>query len=273
MKKTVLITGSSTGIGKECALYFHKKGWQVVATMRNPETRTTELHGIENIDLIHLDVTNIDSIRSAIAYAKEKFGTIDVIVNNAGYAVLGLFEATNREQAESQFNTNVFGPLDVIREVIPVLREQKCGIIINTTSVGGRIAVPMYSLYNSTKWALEGFSEALSYELRPFNIKVKVVEPGFTKTDFYGRSMDITTKEGLEMYDAYVSTTQKNLEKPAKKGSHPSVIAKTIFKAASDGSWKFRYPTGAGARYILLMRKCLPDRLFRFVLRMNMSQK
>ena len=189
MKKTVIITGASSGIGLETALIFFEKGWNVVATMRNPEGRKTGLHE-EKIDLRHLDVTDIGSIKEVIQYARDKYGRIDVLVNNAGYAVRGPFEMSDPAQVKTQFDTNVLGLMDTCRIIIPVFREQREGTIINVASIGGRATIPFYSIYNSSKFAVEGFSEALHFELRPFNIRVRIIEPGFILTNFYGRSME-----------------------------------------------------------------------------------
>ncbi len=196
--KTVLITGTSSGIGLETALYFFERKWNVIATMRNPEKRRTPLHEKGLPDLVHLDVMDSVSIRAAIQYALDRYQKVDVLVNNAGYAVYGPFEATTRAQAAQQFNTNVFGLMEVTREFLPLFRKQKGGVLINVASMGGRIGFPLYTLYNSTKWAVEGFSEALQYELKPLNIKVKMIEPGVIKTDFYDRSHGNSRQHGLD---------------------------------------------------------------------------
>ncbi len=265
--KTVIITGTSSGIGKETALYFAEKGWNVVATMRNPDSRKTELHGKENIHLLHLDVLDRASIVKAISDAKNEHGKIDALVNNAGYAMRGPFEASTHEQVKKQFDTNVNGLMDVTREIIPVFRAQNDGTIINVASVAGRITFPFYSLYNSTKWAVEGFSEALQYELRPFNIKVKIIEPGIIKTDFYNRSMDVTKKEGLTAYDTYLESTIAATKKIEDNGSEPIVVARTIFRAANDDSWRLRYKCGKMASTMLALRKILPDGMYMSIIK------
>ncbi|MBN2546524.1 MAG: SDR family oxidoreductase [Spirochaetes bacterium] len=261
MPNTVLITGSSTGIGKETALYFYKKGWNVVATMRNPDKRKTELHETK-MDIVHLDVLEINSIKKAIRYTLDKFGKIDVFVNNAGYAVRGAFELSTREQIEKQYNTNVLGLMDAVREIIPIFRKQKHGIIINVASIGGRITVPFYSIYNSTKWAIEGFSEGLHYELKPFNIKVKIIEPGLIKTDFYDRSMVNIQNEEIDVYNKYFEKSLKKTMAMEPSASHPSLIAKIIYKAATDNRGKLRYSKGKNSWLVLFLRKILPDTLF-----------
>jgi NAD(P)-dependent dehydrogenase (short-subunit alcohol dehydrogenase family) len=265
VSKTVLITGTSSGIGRETALCFASKGWNVVATMRNPESRQTDLKGRDHIDCVHLDVLDVESVRKAVRFARDKYGSIDVIVNNAGFATLGPFEASKKEQVQRQFNTNVIGLMDITKEIIPIFRKQRHGTIINLASMGGRVSFPFYSVYNATKWAVEGFSESLQYELRPFNIKVKIVEPGVIETDFYGRSMDTFQDNNVETYDIYLQSSKKKMGN--MKGSRPIVVAETIFKAANDKSWRLRYTAGNDARLLLFIRKLAPDQLFFSILR------
>ncbi|HRH43553.1 MAG TPA: SDR family oxidoreductase, partial [Pyrinomonadaceae bacterium] len=211
MDKVILITGASSGIGNHTVKLFQSKGWKVAATMRSPE-KSTDLQKIADVECIRLDVTDLDSIKSAIQTTLEKFGRIDAVVNNAGYGLVGAFEASSREQIVQQYMTNVFGLMDVTREILPYFREQKRGTIVNVASVGGRITFPLYSLYHGTKWAVEGFSESLQYELKPFNIKVKIIEPGPIKTDFYDRSMDLTKKDGLTAYDSFIEKVMPNMQ-------------------------------------------------------------
>ena len=170
--KTILITGSSTGIGRLTALKFAHEGWNVIATMRSPE-KETELLQHTNIHVMKLDVNDQAMIDHVLADVLLKFGKIDVLFNNAGFALVGAFEAMTMEQIKHQFETNVFGVMAMTKALLPHFRENKSGTIINTTSVGGLVAFPLYSVYHGTKWALEGFMESLHYELKPFNIKVK----------------------------------------------------------------------------------------------------
>ena len=194
MNKVVLITGASSGIGLHTAKLFQSKDWKVAATMRAPEN-AAELQNIVDVECFRLDVTDVDSIKSAIAETVEKFGRIDAVVNNAGFAVVGPFEAATQEQIDRQMQTNVYGVMNVCREILPYFREQKSGIIVNVASMGGRITFPLYSIYHASKWALEGFSEALQYEVKEFGIKIKIIEPGPIKTDFYERSQSIKKKK------------------------------------------------------------------------------
>jgi short-subunit dehydrogenase len=264
MKKTVFITGSSSGIGLATALHFYEQGWNVIATMRNPEKRSTALHEKGLPDLIHLDVMDKETIAAAIQYAIKKYQKIDVLVNNAGYAMYGPFESATPEKIQKQFKTNVFGLMEVTREFLPTFRAQGDGTLVNVSSMGGRIGFPLYSVYNSTKWAVEGFSEALQYELRPFNVSVKVIEPGVIKTDFYDRSMDRTSDLADQSpYADYVARAEKSLgEGGMAAGSDASLVAKAIYRAANDRSGRLRYPVGADAKMVNFLRNVLPQTWF-----------
>jgi len=264
MNKVVLITGASSGIGLHTAKLFQTKDWKVAATMRSPE-RATELTKIVDVECFRLDVTDNESIKSAIAATLDKFGRIDAVVNNAGFAVVGPFEATSRSEIERQINTNVYGVMNVCREILPYFREQKRGTIVNVASMGGRITFPLYSIYHASKWALEGFSEALQYEVKDFNIKIKIIEPGPIKTDFYERSMSISKKDGLTAYDNFVARAMPNLQRAGENGPDGSVVAQVIYDSVNDGSWKMRYPVNS--RAILIARRLLPDALFLPIIR------
>lgn len=269
MDKTVIITGSSSGIGKETAVYFAENNWNVVATMRNPEKRQNELGALRDnarIDIVHLNVLDPKSIADAIEYTCKTYRKIDVIVNNAGYAVVGPFEASSRESILKQFETNVFGLMEVTNQIIPIFRQQKHGVIINLSSKAGVKGFPYYSIYSSTKWAIEGFSESLRYELEPFNIKVKLIEPGVVKTDFYGRSMDIMREKKLNMYYNFIEPVKKNIDN-SDTALHPRDVAKVIFKATNDSSKRFRYPVEKDTKILILLRKFTPKSVFNFVFR------
>ena len=259
MNKVILITGASSGIGKETAKLFQTKSWRVAATMRVPE-KAEDLHKIADIETFRLDVTDVDSIKKAIADVLEKFGRIDAVVNNAGYGLVGAFEAASAEQIEKQFQTNVFGLMNVCREILPYFREQKRGFIVNVASVGGRMTFPLYSLYHATKWAVEGFSESLQYEVEQFDIRIKIIEPGPIKTDFYDRSQDLTHKEGLTAYDSLIDKAMPNMNKSGETAPDGKIVAEAIYEAVTDGSKKMRY--GVNTKNVLLARKLLPDWAF-----------
>lgn len=274
MTKTVLITGASSGIGRATALYFQKKGWHVAATMRSPEqlinkeaSRPNSLENLDRLALLKLDVTDRSTITQAVAETIDRFGAIDVLVNNAGYGMLGAFETSTTEQIQRQFNTNVFGLMETTRTVLPHFRDRRSGVIVNVASVGGRVTFPLYSIYHSTKWAVEGFSESLQHELLGFNIRVKIIEPGPIKTDFYDRSADRSSNPDFPEYEALSDRVLTKLNQIGTTGASPDVVAKTIYKASTDNSWKLRYPADPLAKQLLFARKLLPDFLFTKLIR------
>lgn len=266
--KTVLITGSSSGIGKAAALYFQQQGWQVAATMRSPE-KETELNKLSHVKLYALDVTSANSVEQALKAVQEDFKTIDVVVNNAGFGADGVFEAMTDEFIQKQFDTNVFGLMRVTREAVKIMREQKSGTIVQIASVGGRVAFPLYSIYHGTKWAVEGFTESLQYEVKDFNIRLKLVEPGAIKTEFYGRSRAFIQPDYTTDYDAFVKQCESVSMEAGNKGASPEAVAKIIFKAANDSSTKMRYPIAYPANLLLPMKRWLPERLFFWMVRQS----
>ncbi|MEN0055524.1 MAG: SDR family oxidoreductase [Mucilaginibacter sp.] len=244
MKKVILITGASSGIGKETARYFAAKGWNVIATMRSPE-KETELTKLDNVLVTKLDVQNIESIKSAITAGISHFGQIDVLVNNAGYGQMGIFEAAARQQIVNQFEVNVFGVMDTIKAILPHFRERGKGMIVNISSGAGKFTLPMLSMYAASKFALEGFSEALSFELSALNIKVKIVEPGGTQTNFNQASADVFAHDAsLTDYDPFLAAAGKMFD-TMKQASITSIeVAEVIYKAITDGTDTLRYAIG-----------------------------
>jgi NAD(P)-dependent dehydrogenase (short-subunit alcohol dehydrogenase family) len=259
--KTVVITGASSGIGRAAALEFAQAGWNVAASMRSPEKSTDFAH-LRNAKLYALDVTLPESIQQALAAVKRDFGRIDVVVNNAGFGVDGVFEAMSDEVIQKQFDTNVFGLMRVTREAIKIMREQQGGTIVQIASMGGRLAFPLFSIYHASKWAVEGFTESLQYELQSVNIRLKIVEPGAIKTDFYGRSRQFVKPHDTQAYDTLVSKAEKVNLDAGDKGEDPAVVAKAIRKAAEDQSNKLRFVVGAPAPMLLRLRSMLPETWF-----------
>lgn len=257
MKPTVLITGASSGIGLATAKLFAERGWNVAATMRQPDKDLT-LHQLPNVTLFALDVTDAASVGRAIEQAIAHFGKIDALVNNAGYGADGVFEAMDDTFIQEQFDTNVFGLMRVSRAVLPHFRSQQKGHLIQVASMGGRLAFPLFSIYHGTKWAVEGFSESLQWELAPFNIHVKLIEPGAIKTEFYGRSRKFIGHDH-PAYTDFVAAVDKVNQEAGAKGDTPEKVANAIWKAANDTSSKMRFPVGAPAPLLLRLRKFLPD--------------
>ncbi len=196
MAKAIFITGASSGIGRATALYFAAKGWNVAATMRDPLKADPALKHPQ-ISLFALDVTNEDSIAQALTDSLTRYKKIDVLLNNAGYALFGPIEAVDGRQLQQQFATNVFGLVSVTQHILPVMRKGGEGLIINVSSIVGRMALPYAASYIATKFAVEGLSESMRYELEPFHIRVKLIEPGSVNTEFGTGSMQTAVSDPL----------------------------------------------------------------------------
>lgn len=257
MNKTILITGTSSGIGKATAIHFQQKGWNVIATMRSPE-KDTELKELENVFLEKLDVLDLESINQAIQNGIEKFGKIDALVNNAGYGAYGPLESFPRENIIKQFNTNVIGLMDVTKAIIPHFRTNKEGVIVNISSIGGQMTFALGSLYHGTKFAVEGISESLHYEMKEIGVKVKIVEPGMIATDFGGRSFDFQAGE-IADYQPIIGALMKQWQNPDNSSSAASLVADVIYTAVSDDSEQLRYRAGDDANFLLDTRKKMTD--------------
>ena len=250
MSKTIIITGASSGFGRETAKVFQKQGWNVVATMRSPEDEQ-ELKGLENVLVTRLNVQEPESIQIALTDAINRFRSIDVLVNNAGYGLMGVFESATPEQILKQFTVNVFGLMDVTRAVLPHMRQQGSGSIINISSFGGQVGLPFGSLYNSSKFAVEGFSESLSHELSALGIFVKIIEPGGVNTNFRN-GLDMIKNEIADynplmgnFFGRYAGATA-HLPKAT-----PEDVAQTIYEAATDGRTQLRYVIGEDAQFYI----------------------
>jgi short-subunit dehydrogenase len=250
MAKTVVITDTSSGIGKETAKLFQKIGWNVIATMRSPE-KEQELKLLNNVLVVELDVLNIESIRKAVKVGANKFGTIDALVNNAGYGLMGVFESASREQIKKQYGVNVFGLMDVTQTVLPHLRANGGGTIINISSFGGIVALPFGSLYNSTKFAVEGLSEGLSHELASLNIVVKIIEPGSIATNFRN-GLDIIKNE-IPSYNPIMASFFGRFAKATDHASKATAenVAEAIYEATTDGKAQLRYVVGEDAQFFI----------------------
>ncbi|ODR90029.1 SDR family oxidoreductase [Sinorhizobium alkalisoli] len=243
MSQTVLITGTSSGFGEAAARRFASEGWNVVATMRNPEAG--QALGRENVLVTRLDVEDRASIDTAIAAGIAQFGNIDVVLNNAGYGLFGIFEGVSREAVQKQFDVNVFGAMDVVRAALPHLRANRSGTIINVSSGAGVIGFPMASVYSASKFALEGWSEALSYELGSLGIKVKIIEPGGApQTNFMARmSGETATVQPIGDYVPFLEQIVQvygGMAGAADADAVEKVIA-AIYEAATDGTDRLRY--------------------------------
>lgn len=271
MNKVVFITGTSSGIGLATAKYFYSKGWNVVATMRNPTQRITELHRIKGITILHLDVCDEVSMKRAILTTIKTYGKIDVLINNAGYGLTGSLDSMTRQKIEESFQTNIIGLIDLTRLIIPYMKEQRYGTIINISSMVGKISSPFYSIYCSTKHAIEGFSECLAFETEPFGIKVKIIEPGFINTDFYRYNMIYKKPYYNKKYEEFAHKIVKSTCKLGNNGSCPLVVAETIYKASNSNSNKLRYTVGSMSKLLIILHFLLPRKLYNWIIIRTLS--
>ena len=263
MAKTVFITGTSSGLGRLTAIHFAKNGWNVAATMRSPE-KETELTAFSNVKVFKLDVTQIDTVTSAVKDAITAFHTIDVIVNNAGIGMYGALELTDDADIDKQFAVNVKGVINVIRAFLPHLRANRSGKIINISSVMGiSTALPLGSLYNMSKFALEGLIEGLTFELKPINIDLYLVEPGGFGSAF-GENITLSKSDVIKDYDLITGKVSEVLE--AAANAEPKVSAQPIVDkiyALSTGKNKaFRSIVGKDAKLVVFLRRILPIKTF-----------
>jgi NAD(P)-dependent dehydrogenase (short-subunit alcohol dehydrogenase family) len=250
--RTVLLTGTSSGLGEAAAKQFLAEGWNVVATARIAETAVhTE---IESGRLLRqrLDITDPRSIETAFDAAETRFGAVDVVVNNAGVGLGGVFEAISSEQLREHFEVNVIGTAAVCQAAIRRMRARKEGLIINVTSLAGRVGLPFLAPYCAGKFAVEGLTESLFYELKPLGVRVKLVEPGGIRSKF---SHPWTT---VDPYEPIASTANETMKRGGARSALPKVVAKTVIAAANDASDRLRYRT-TDAGMLLAIRTLLPD--------------
>lgn len=241
--KTIFITGASSGLGKASAQLFAARGWNVIATMRSPEQQNG-LEQIPNIRSMALDVTDSEQVSQVVQEVTSQY-QIDVVFNNAGYGLIGPLETVTDEQLTRQFETNVLGVIRIARAFIPHFRKRRGGLFITTTSIAGLIGLPLTSVYCATKWALEGWTEGLAFELNELGIGIKTVAPGGIKTDFTGRSLDTTAHEAYrDMSEKLYNGFDPEHFTPVQE------IAEVVYEAATDGKDQLRYVAGSDARSI-----------------------
>jgi len=262
MEKVALVTGSSSGIGLETALSLARDGYQTFASMRDVK-KAGELENIakkENIpiEIIELDVDKEESIVSAIKKITTDAGRLDVLVNNAGYGQFGCTEDITVDDFRKQFETNFFSIVRIIQEVAPIMRNQNSGIIVNISSVAGRMGLPGSPAYISSKFALEGLGECLRYELGQFGIKTTLIEPGVIKTNFFD-SMKIPDSKTDPKYKALTDHILSGLKMMAQMGTPPSQVADVIMKAIHDDEMHPRYIVGTDAAMFMEAKKMKTD--------------
>ncbi len=268
MKQVALITGCSSGIGYETSILLAKNGFRTYATMRNTDKgdKLKEIAEKENLDLkiIKLDVTDDYSIQNAIKEIVQETNRIDVLVNNAGNNIAGAVEDLSIEEFKEQFETNFFGLIRVTKVVLPIMRKQNNGIIVNLSSIVGKMAIPLNSAYVSSKFAVEGFSESIRYELEDFGIKVILIEPGVIKSNFY-ENIKMSKNSLMDPKSAYQPITQKIFEAflPMLEYAFPTkIVADVILEAVNSDNPNIRYAVGDDAKSIIEARKKLSDKEF-----------
>ncbi|ORV18109.1 oxidoreductase [Mycobacterium celatum] len=255
MKKrtsVALVTGVSSGIGQAVASALAAQGFEVFGTSRNPE-RTKPIAGVE---LVRLDVTDASSVSAAVSTVIQRAGRIDVLVNNAGAGVVGAGEESSITQGQQLFDTNFFGLVRLTREVLPFLRAQGSGRIINISSVLGFLPAPYAALYAATKHAVEGYSESLDHETREFGVRVSVVEPAYTNTSFEANAVEADSP--IDSYSNTREHLRQVLSAAIQRGDDPAVVAQAVLKAATSSVPKRRYPAGPLARRLALLKRLAP---------------
>jgi NAD(P)-dependent dehydrogenase (short-subunit alcohol dehydrogenase family) len=264
-KKVALVTGSSSGIGYETALHLARNGFDTFATMRNlnKSKEITQVSKRENLPLkvLQLDVNDDRSVAGAINYILNEKKSIEVVVNNAGYGLIGSVEDSSLDEIKAQFETNFFGAIRVMQKVIPIMRKQKSGTIVNVSSIAGRIGFPLGSAYVSSKFALEGLSESMSYELKQFGIKIVLIEPGVIKTNF-AIVKPKNVPDANSSYSQLMNKLEKNLFSTIAHGTHPKEVAIAILRSITEESPEHRYLVGNDAVEFINARKNSTDEEF-----------
>ena len=274
MHQVALITGCSSGLGYETALMLARNGFHTFATMRNTKKSDSleEIIKKERLDLNirELDVNDDTSIEKTINCIKSEANRIDALINNAGYGLVGFFEDLTLDEIRNQFETNFFGVLNITKKIIPIMRFQKSGTIINVSSGAGQVGFPGISAYVSTKFAIEGFSESLMYELFPYGIKVAIIEPGVIKTNFFRNC--IVSEHSMKKSSPYsrsLDKFQRNVELMQEHATSPINVAKVIMQVLGNNEPKQRYIVGNDVAMILEAKKSLSDIEFKKMMMQN----
>ncbi|EOP73583.1 short chain dehydrogenase [Bacillus cereus VDM006] len=272
MSKIAIITGASSGFGLLTTIELAKKDYFVIATMRNLNkqmellSQATALHLQKNIKIHQLDVTDQKSIHKFQLFLKE-LNRIDLLVNNAGYASGGFIEEISVEEYRRQFETNVFGAISITQIVLPYMRKQKSGKIINVSSISGQVGFPGLSPYVSSKYALEGWSESLRLEVKPFGIDVSLVEPGSYNTNIWevGKELAENYSEATSPYKEYMDKIQNHINNGSDTFGNPIDVAQKIVAIAEAKNATLRYPIGKGVKLMIVAKKILPWRVWEFL--------
>ncbi|MFI8709306.1 oxidoreductase [Bacillus sp. NPDC077411] len=271
-EKIAIITGSSSGFGLLTSLEFAKKGYLVIATMRNVKKQTklleqaALLHVERNIKVQQLDVTSQKSIENFTSFLNN-LRRIDILINNAGYANGGFVEEIPLEEYRKQFETNVFGAIAVTQAILPIMRKQKHGKIINVSSISGKIGFPGLSPYVASKYALEGWSESLRLEVKPFGIDVSLIEPGSYNTNIWeiGQKLAETSSESQSPYKDYMKKIEQHIQNGNESFGDPQDVAEKIVSIVQSQHPTLRYPIGKGVKLMMLIKNILPWKWWEFL--------
>jgi short-subunit dehydrogenase len=255
--KIVLITGASSGIGKSIGEFLHSKGFIVYGTSRNPDKISNSV-----FELIPLDVRNIDSIKKCVQHIIHKSGRLDIVINNAGVGITGPLEEIPSDEIKNNFETNFFGPIEVIKAVLPQMRQQKSGLIINITSIAGYMGLPFRSIYSASKGALELITESLRMEVQPFGIQITNVAPGDFATNIAVGRYHAPVLKGSDYENSY-QTVLDTMNTHVDSGSNPQQMAAAIYKIIKTPSPKIHYKIGAFMqKFSIVLKRILPDKIY-----------
>jgi NAD(P)-dependent dehydrogenase (short-subunit alcohol dehydrogenase family) len=255
-QRVVLITGASSGVGQATARLLAQKGYTVFGTSRTPGGAEP----LPNLTMLALDVRSDASVAACVSAVSSQAGQLDVLVNNAGYELGGALEEHSMDEAKAQFETNFFGVVRVTKAVLPFMRRQKHGQIINISSLSGLSPIPFMGMYSASKFAVEGYTEALRLELKPLNIHVSQIEPGFLKSPMMDKRQVVAERIGD--YELWRQRAFKAIRDSEEKGLRPDLVAETVWKIVASPAPRLRYLIGRQANVVSRLRRFLPERAF-----------
>jgi NAD(P)-dependent dehydrogenase (short-subunit alcohol dehydrogenase family) len=264
-QSVVLITGASSGVGQSTARLLSQKGYKVFGTSRDP----AKAQAFPHVEMLSLDVRSDDSVRACVEAVSSRGGRLDVLINNAGHELAGALEELSTEEARAQFETNFFGVVRMVNAVLPLMRRQKRGHIVNAGSLSGLSSIPFLGIYSASKFALEGYTEALRHELKPFNIHVSLTEPGFLKTPMMNNRQIAANR--IADYEPWRRRALDAVRDQEGKGPGPELVAETLFEIISSSAPRLRYLIGQQAKSISRLRRFLPARLYEQGVRRNFA--
>ena len=264
-QQVVLITGASSGVGQSTARLLAQRGYTVFGTSRD----ASGADNIAGVEMLSLDVRADDSVRTCVAAALNRGGRLDVLINNAGYELAGALEELSSEEARAQFETNFFGVVRMVNAVLPLMRHQRRGHIVNVSSLTGLTAIPFLGIYSASKFALEGYTEALRQEVRPFNIHVSLTEAGFLRTPMMNHRQ--VGARRLTEYDPWRRRALEAIRASEDKAPGPEVVANTLLEIISSSTPRLRYLIGQQAKSVVRLRRFLPAGVFEQGVRRSFS--